>query len=420
MKVLLATPFYPPFGVGGGPVSAHNMATTLATLGHELRVLTVGDEAGMRELDGIPVHTVKSPNIYWNFFEPHSTREKLLWHALENYNPAAKRMMTKALIDFQPALLLTISIENINVASWAAAKALNIPILHLVHSGYLMCWKGTMRKGDNNCAQQCTECRLSSFGKRRLSQLVDAVSGETNFIIDRHVSAGYFRKARTEAIPSSIDRVHANGPRQLPNDRPFRVGFLGVHIPYKGLDTLAKAAHLIKERGRDPAPSQGASIEFHIAGEGDSAYARDIRSRFPPENTIFHGWVDAAAFLPTIDVLVVPSIGNEPFGRVCVEAFSHALPVLGSRTGGIPETVTPGLNGDLFDRGDAKALAHKLCALASDRDLYAHWSKGALKSAAAYCDDQIGPRLQALVESVIARPNKPQNAGAGNLSELPS
>lgn len=442
MKILLATPFYPPFGVGGGPVSAHNMATTLATLGHDVRVLTVGDAANWRELDGISIQTIKSPNVYWNFFEQHSTGQKLLWHVLENYNPAAYRLMTSALKDFHPALLMTISIENINVASWAAAKALGVPVLHVLHSGYLMCWKGTLQKGLKNCERQCLECRLSSFGKRRLSQVVDGVCGETNFIINRHIAAGYFQKALARAVPSSIDQIHAKKARKLPRNRPLRVGFLGVHIPYKGLDTLAQAAHFLSAADQaqdlerigdeDVAFSDNNALnterrehfrgsnfvekalnrafEFHIAGEGKGDYAEQIRGRFPPENTTFHGWVDAAAFLPSIDILVVPSIGNEPFARVCIEAFSHAIPVLGARSGGIPENITPGVNGDLFGRGDAKALAACLKAVSRDPDLYERWSQGALTSAKSYCQEPIAERLNDLLHAILRAQKPPTHA----------
>jgi glycosyltransferase involved in cell wall biosynthesis len=45
---------------------------------------------------------------------------------------------------------------------------------------------------------------------------------------------------------------------------------------------------------------------------------------------------------------VVPSIWNEPFGRVTVEAYSRGVPVVGANTGGIPEVIEPRSN-LLFD-----------------------------------------------------------------------
>lgn len=42
-------------------------------------------------------------------------------------------------------------------------------------------------------------------------------------------------------------------------------------------------------------------------------------------------------FFEKVDFLVVPSIWEEPFGRVIVESFSSNTPVIASNIGGIPE-----------------------------------------------------------------------------------
>ncbi len=52
------------------------------------------------------------------------------------------------------------------------------------------------------------------------------------------------------------------------------------------------------------------------------------------------GWVsDTAEFICNSDLVLVPSLWNEPFGRVAVEALRHGRIVLVSRYGGLPEAV---------------------------------------------------------------------------------
>ena len=44
--------------------------------------------------------------------------------------------------------------------------------------------------------------------------------------------------------------------------------------------------------------------------------------------------------LKKCDVLIVPSIWDEPFGRVILEAYKYGMPVIGSQYGGIPEVIS--------------------------------------------------------------------------------
>lgn len=57
------------------------------------------------------------------------------------------------------------------------------------------------------------------------------------------------------------------------------------------------------------------------------------------------------------DVVVYPTVGDEPYGLVPLEAMSMERPVIGSRSGGITETIIEGKTGFLVERDDAAALA---------------------------------------------------------------
>ena len=73
-----------------------------------------------------------------------------------------------------------------------------------------------------------------------------------------------------------------------------------------------------------------------------------------------------AALLETAHALVVPSIWEEPAGLVCVEAALARVPIVASRSGGIPELVRDRLDGLLFSRGDAEQCAELLAETLAD------------------------------------------------------
>jgi glycosyltransferase involved in cell wall biosynthesis len=72
-------------------------------------------------------------------------------------------------------------------------------------------------------------------------------------------------------------------------------------------------------------------------------------------------------YYAAFDVLVVPSTGEECMPLVIMEAASVGTPTFGSRLSGIPEAVTDGVDGRLFEPGAAGELAKLIDSAASDR-----------------------------------------------------
>jgi glycosyltransferase involved in cell wall biosynthesis len=74
-------------------------------------------------------------------------------------------------------------------------------------------------------------------------------------------------------------------------------------------------------------------------------------------------------YYAAIDMLAVPTIGNEAFGRVSIEAQACGIPVLCSDNGGLPETLQPGITGLLIPAGDISAWRDAILSLAGDAQL---------------------------------------------------
>ena len=66
------------------------------------------------------------------------------------------------------------------------------------------------------------------------------------------------------------------------------------------------------------------------------------------------------ALLEKATALIYPSVWYDPFGSMVIRAFSRGLPVIASGLGHIPEMVTHGFDGLLFEAGNDKDLRSKV------------------------------------------------------------
>jgi spore coat protein SA len=82
------------------------------------------------------------------------------------------------------------------------------------------------------------------------------------------------------------------------------------------------------------------------SGSPPSAYIRRLwdSARKWGRRVIFSGYIDYSempAYYQAADVAVFPFINPEPFGLVVAESLSMGVPVIATRSGGVPEIVTP-------------------------------------------------------------------------------
>src|SRR5262249_46229514 len=139
--------------------------------------------------------------------------------------------------------------------------------------------------------------------------------------------------------------------------RPPRLLWLGYIRPEKGLQILIEAFDRLRaERplaltiagATDSDTQAGSTLVRRIAAR---PYARNIRR-------IGQGPFGAGLFdlYRSHDLFVLPSL-SEGTPRTLLEARAFSCPVVASRVGGIPSTVTSGEDGWLVPPGDPAALA---------------------------------------------------------------
>ena len=97
-------------------------------------------------------------------------------------------------------------------------------------------------------------------------------------------------------------------------------------------------------------------------------YQAELRALATDSVRFIPGRRDVVTPLHASDVVVVPSVWQEAFGRTVIEGLSTGRPVLASRVGGIPEILSGPLGRFLFERDDSDGLAEQLLGLTHWRD----------------------------------------------------
>ena len=165
--------------------------------------------------------------------------------------------------------------------------------------------------------------------------------------------------------PSEPNRAaRVEGPLALPLSpvafplSPVRLGFVGTLVWHKGVHVLLEAVRHL--------PADRYELEIWGSLETFPDYAMQLKALAQDLPVRFCGSFDngdGASVYDRFDVLVVPSLWPENSPLVIHEAFMAGMPVVASRIGGLPELVTDGINGLLFDPSSSVSLADALRTL---------------------------------------------------------
>jgi glycosyltransferase involved in cell wall biosynthesis len=157
--------------------------------------------------------------------------------------------------------------------------------------------------------------------------------------------------ARRIAVSDSIARDLPFGATVIPNfvavppqprndPPPRRIAFVGRLSHEKGPDLFCDLARRV-----------GPTLTYDCYGDGPmmSGLAAEYGSLIR-----FHGFVEPDRIWPQVGLLVMPSRA-EGLPMAALEAMAAGVPVAASRVGGLPDLISPGQNGWLFDVGDLAA-----------------------------------------------------------------
>lgn len=149
--------------------------------------------------------------------------------------------------------------------------------------------------------------------------------------------------------PPTTSRAEAR--RALGLDRTSLL-FLGRLVPIKGVDLLLHAAAGLERK-----------VMLCIAGDGPERGRLTALASQLGVDARFEGWVAGArkeALLHACDALVVPSRPGDGLPTVLAEARAHALPIVATRVGAIPDYIGADPNARLVRPNSPAALSRAI------------------------------------------------------------
>ncbi|MCR0999107.1 glycosyltransferase family 4 protein [Serratia rubidaea] len=328
MNILIINTLYTPFKVGGAEVSVQLLAEELAASGNKVRVVCLHDKSQREKkvINDVEVVYLPLKNVYWPFDDSKKGKvKKILWHLFDSYNPLMAAAVEHELDDFKPDVVHTNNVSGFSVAVWDVVKRKKIRLVHTTRDYYLFHHNCTLFKNGENMDVSSRKIRILSAIKRWRSKNIDAFVGISDYIAELHRNNGYAKNAKYTHIYNPINsHVIDSAPAEQ-----VRVGFIGRLTADKG---FADFCHMAKKT------QQHRDITYFAAGRLPGNDEGKAMQRLAEEAGVtLVGFVPADDFLASVDMLLLPTRWNEPFGRVVAEGASAGKHVFASFTGGIKE-----------------------------------------------------------------------------------
>ncbi len=203
---------------------------------------------------------------------------------------------------------------------------------------------------------------------------------------------------RVEVVPNGVDLETFQPAGDWPADDGY-VLFVGRLVAQKGVTFLLEALSVVLQRCPD--------TRLIVVGDGelDLFLKRITRYLGIPHRVRFLDWTtgpDLVALYQRAKFVVVPSY-YEPFGIVALEAMACARPVIASRTGGLAEIVSDGVNGFLVEVGNHLQLAQRMVNLIQDGERRHAMGQAARARAGEFSWDRAAAQTLALYDSLAGQ-----------------
>jgi glycosyltransferase involved in cell wall biosynthesis len=176
--------------------------------------------------------------------------------------------------------------------------------------------------------------------------------------------------------------------------------FARLELSRKGQDDIVRAI------ARSEAPR---SIHLFLVGRDDHpsrADERKIRALIAELGVgervhLLGERTDVPELMSAMDLLGAP-FHREGFGRVVIEGMAARLPVVGYRSGALPELVRDEVEGILVEEGSAQELSGAITRLANDAAVRASLGERARSRALGFSHERFLAEMQAIYDELLA------------------
>ena len=365
-----------PYSSGGYAIRSQGVAEGLRNAGYEVVALTRPgfpvDTVPTLRAENVPPFEAVGGVTYVRTLDP--LRNKL---SSRDYILYAADAIEAQIREFRPEIVVAASAYLSGLPTLIAARRLGVPFAYEVR-GF---WEITRVSRSNDMLKNPqfeTERILETAVANHAVQVFTLTEGMRDELVQRGVP-----EAKIALFPNSCDpEKFAPRPRdpelaqllRIPEHVPV-IGYAGTFVDYEGLEDLAKACGLLKERG----------VEFRLllvgnenpSGESSGSIAKriDVIAR----KSGFSDWLIMPGRVPHDDVGRYYSLMDIcPFPRkplqVCelvspmkpLEALAMEKAVVVSSVRALSEMIRDGETGLVFRKGDVKDLADVLERLIKD------------------------------------------------------
>jgi nucleoside-diphosphate-sugar epimerase/glycosyltransferase involved in cell wall biosynthesis/MoaA/NifB/PqqE/SkfB family radical SAM enzyme len=291
-------------------------------------------------------------------------------------------------------------LNHLSTSLLGEAAARGLPIVFTLHDYWLMCprgqfmqmfpedpanlWAACDGQDDEKCARRCYAryfsgdlaeeatdvAAWSDWVRRRMAHVremvehVDVFLAPARYLLDRFHRDFGLPAAKLRYLDYGFDRERLVG-RSRASGEPFTFGYIGTHIPAKGIHQLIAAFGQVRGdvRLRIYGRPRGQDTEaLKAIAAGLPRHAAE-RVEWLPE---YRNQEIVRDVFDRVDAIVVPSVWVENSPLVIHEAQGAGVPVITADAGGMAEYVHHEVNGLLFRHRDPDDLARQMQRLADD------------------------------------------------------
>lgn len=388
MRILKIIHGYPPLYNAGSEVYSQMLCHGLAKQ-HEVQVLTREENPFADDFSWVIEQDAQQPAITLHKINIPSEKYRYRYQITQ-----VDKLVETLLDSIQPNIVHIGHLNHLSTSLVYRIAKKNIPMVYTLHDYWLMCPRGQFIQRnppttselwavcdgqvDTKCAKHCYAGYFSGNENenlvdidhwtdwvnrrmthiRRIVKQIQCFIAPSYYLYNRYLQDFGLSANKLIYLDYGFDLQQLTNRQRVTNE-PFTFGYIGTHIPAKGIQHLIQAFAQLE-----------GSCKLRIWGRSrpqNTDGLKAIIAKLPLDTQSRISWLPeysnkqlVETVFNHVDCVVVPSIWVENSPLVIHEALQVRIPVITANVGGMAEYVHHEVNGLLFQHRNVNALAEQM------------------------------------------------------------